>query len=37
MAERAHAYTVEVRSSHVAMISHPDIVTALILTAVRGH
>jgi pimeloyl-ACP methyl ester carboxylesterase len=37
MAERAHAYTVEVRSSHVAMISHPDTVTALILTAVRGH
>jgi pimeloyl-ACP methyl ester carboxylesterase len=37
MAERAHAHTIEIRSSHVAMISHPDTVTDLILTAVRGH
>ena len=37
MAERAHAHTIEIRSSHVAMISHPDTVTGLILAAVRGH
>jgi pimeloyl-ACP methyl ester carboxylesterase len=36
MAERAHAHTIEIRSSHVAMISHPDTVTGLILAAVRG-
>ena len=35
MAERAGAHTVEIRSSHVAMISHPDIVTNLILQAAR--
>ena len=37
MAERAHAHTIEIRSSHLAMISHPDAVTGLILAAVRGH
>jgi pimeloyl-ACP methyl ester carboxylesterase len=36
MAERAGAKTVEIRSSHVAMISHPDKVTDLILKAVKG-
>jgi pimeloyl-ACP methyl ester carboxylesterase len=33
MAARAHAHTVEIPSSHVAMISHPDTVTKLILAA----
>jgi pimeloyl-ACP methyl ester carboxylesterase len=33
MAERAHAHTVEIDSSHVAMISHQDVVTDLILDA----
>jgi pimeloyl-ACP methyl ester carboxylesterase len=37
MAKRAHAHTIEIRSSHVAMISHPDTVTGLILAAARGH
>jgi len=36
MASRAGATTVEVDSSHVAMISHPDEVTELILAAVAG-
>jgi len=36
MASRAGATTVEVDSSHVAMISHPDEVTDLILAAVAG-
>jgi len=36
MAARAHAHTVEIRSSHVAMISHPGAVTALVLAAARG-
>jgi pimeloyl-ACP methyl ester carboxylesterase len=36
MAARAGATTVEVDSSHVAMISHPDETTALILAAVAG-
>jgi pimeloyl-ACP methyl ester carboxylesterase len=36
MAARAKARTVEVDSSHVAMISHPREVTALILAAVAG-
>ena len=36
MASRAGATTVEVESSHVAMISHPDEVTDLILAAVAG-
>ncbi len=31
--ERAHARTVEVAASHVAMISHPDVVADLITTA----
>lgn len=33
VAERAQAHTVEIDSSHVAMISHPDVVTDLILNA----
>lgn len=33
MAQRAHATTIEVTSSHVAMISHPQQVTRLILDA----
>ncbi len=36
MAARAHAKTVEIRSSHAAMVSHPRAVTALILAAVAG-
>jgi pimeloyl-ACP methyl ester carboxylesterase len=36
MAERAKAHTVEIDSSHVAMISHPKAVTNLILAAVAG-
>jgi hypothetical protein len=36
MAARAHAHTVEIASSHVAMTSHPDAVTDLILTAARN-
>ena len=36
MAARAGATTVEIESSHVAMISHPDEVTALIRDAVTA-
>src|SRR4029077_11793208 len=36
MAKRAHAVTVEVKSSHVAMLSHPAATTRLILAAVRA-
>ena len=36
MAHRMHAHTTEIDSSHVAMISHPDVVTALILSAVHA-
>ena len=36
MAKRAHAHTVEVKSSHDVMVSHPAAVTKLILDAVRG-
>ncbi len=36
MAKRAHAKTVEIRSSHAVMVSHPSAVTALVLAAVRG-
>jgi pimeloyl-ACP methyl ester carboxylesterase len=35
MAQRAGATTVEIRSSHVAMISHPDAVKKLIVDAAR--
>ena len=35
MAERAGSHTTEIRSSHVAMISHPDVVTRLVLRAAR--
>ncbi len=36
MAARAHARTIEINSSHAAMVSHPRAVTALILAAVRA-
>lgn len=36
MAERAGAHTVEIDSSHVAMISHPDAVSKLIRDAARA-
>jgi pimeloyl-ACP methyl ester carboxylesterase len=36
MAKRAGAHTVEIDSSHVAMISHPDEVTDLIRSAAAG-
>ena len=36
MAKRAGATTGEIRSSHVAMISHPDVVTDLILEAAHA-
>jgi len=36
MAERAGATTVEIESSHVAMISHPDEVTSLVRDAVAA-
>lgn len=36
MAARARAHTVEIRSSHVAMISHPVVVTNLILNAIKS-
>lgn len=35
MAARARATTVEIDSSHVAMISHPDVVIRLIKAAAR--
>jgi pimeloyl-ACP methyl ester carboxylesterase len=35
-AKRMGATTVEVQSSHVAMVSHPDDVVALIESAVKG-
>lgn len=37
MAARAGAHTVEIPSSHVAMVSHPDVVTDLILQATGCH
>jgi pimeloyl-ACP methyl ester carboxylesterase len=37
MAHRMGAHTVEIDSSHVAMISHPATVTALILDAAKSH
>jgi pimeloyl-ACP methyl ester carboxylesterase len=36
MAKRAHAMKVEVKSSHVAMLSHPEATTKLILAAARA-
>ena len=36
MARRAHAHTVEVKSSHDVMVSHPAAVTKLILDAARS-
>ncbi len=33
MAKRAKAHTLEIASSHVAMISHPEVVTAMIVEA----
>jgi hypothetical protein len=35
VAQRAAAHTVEIRSSHVAMISHPGAVVSLIRDAAR--
>lgn len=37
MASRAHAHTVEIASSHAAMVSHPAAVTSLILAAAAAH
>ncbi|RKH64308.1 alpha/beta fold hydrolase [Corallococcus aberystwythensis] len=34
MARRARSRTIEIRSSHVAMVSHPEVVTELIVKAV---
>src|SRR3712207_6661917 len=36
MAKRAKAHTVEINSSHVSYLSHPDEVTGLILRAARS-
>jgi pimeloyl-ACP methyl ester carboxylesterase len=36
MGQRAHAQTVEINSSHVSMISHPEAVTRLVLSAARS-
>jgi pimeloyl-ACP methyl ester carboxylesterase len=36
MAARAHAHTIEINSSHVAMMSHPKAVTDLIVAAACG-
>jgi pimeloyl-ACP methyl ester carboxylesterase len=36
MAERMGAHTIQIDSSHVAMISHPGVVTRLILDADRA-
>jgi len=37
MAKRIGAHTVEIPSSHVAMISHPDEIVKLIMEAAAGH
>jgi hypothetical protein len=36
MAARAKAHTIEIASSHAAMVSHSEAVTALILAAVHA-
>jgi NAD(P)-dependent dehydrogenase (short-subunit alcohol dehydrogenase family) len=36
MARRAHAHTVEIRASHLSMISHPDAVTHLVEQAAHS-
>jgi hypothetical protein len=36
MAQRAGAKIVEVESSHLVMVSHPDVVTDVILEATRA-
>jgi hypothetical protein len=36
MAKRMGAKTVEVKASHLSLISHPHEITALILEAARG-
>lgn len=36
MAARAHSTTVEVKASHLSMISRPDAVTKLILAAAEA-
>jgi pimeloyl-ACP methyl ester carboxylesterase len=33
MAARAHAHTIEINSSHAVMVSHPKVVTSLVLAA----
>jgi pimeloyl-ACP methyl ester carboxylesterase len=35
-AQRAHSHAVEINSSHVSLVSHPDVVTAVILAAARA-
>ena len=36
MAKRANAHTIEINSSHTAMVSHPLAVTGLVLAASTG-
>ena len=36
MAARMHAHTVQINSSHAAMVSHPDAVTDMILSAAKA-
>jgi hypothetical protein len=36
MATRMHAHTVQIDSSHIAVVSHPGAVTDLILSAAQG-
>jgi hypothetical protein len=36
MAERAHAHITTVKAPHVSMISHPGVVTSVILQAVHA-
>jgi pimeloyl-ACP methyl ester carboxylesterase len=36
MAGRMHATTIEIDSGHLSLITHPDEVTQLIMTAVRA-
>ncbi len=37
MAQRAHAQTIEVKASHLVMLSHPEAVVRLIESAAAGH
>ncbi len=36
MAARMHAHTIQINSSHAAMVSHPGAVTDLILSATHA-